>query len=71
MDGAIEGVALVNADALACESCRTLGDRLYLPWVPTLPIPGCTSPRGCLCYAEPAFTVVEQPAARPGVGRST
>lgn len=60
LDGVIEGVALVNADALSCETCRTLGDRLYLPWeLPALPIPGCTSVRGCRCRVEPAFTVAE------------
>jgi hypothetical protein len=60
MDGAIEGVALVNADSLACETCRLLGDRMYLPWeLPQIPVPGCTSGVGCRCHAEPAFTVVE------------
>lgn len=60
LEGAIEGVALVNLDALSCATCRSLGERVYLPWVlPALPIAGCTSTRGCRCRAEPAFTVAE------------
>jgi len=60
MDGVIEGVALVNADANSCETCAAVGNQTYLPWeLPKLPIPGCTTQGGCRCRAEPQFTVVE------------
>jgi hypothetical protein len=60
LDGTIEFVALVNADSLACEACRMLGDRGYLPSaLPRIPVRDCTSPGGCRCRYEPSITVIE------------
>ena len=60
LDGGLEFVALVNADSLACEACRAVGDRGYLPSrLPLLPFRGCSAPRGCRCHYEPSITVVE------------
>ncbi|MEX2548033.1 MAG: hypothetical protein WD830_09635 [Chloroflexota bacterium] len=60
LDGVIDGVALVAADANACSVCAEVTDRAYLPTqLPRLPIYGCTSARGCRCRYEPGFTVVE------------
>ncbi len=58
--GGIDGVALVAADATACEACSELADRVYLPTrLPPLPIDGCTRPGGCRCRYEPSVTVYE------------
>jgi hypothetical protein len=59
-EGAIEGVAVVAADANACPACAALADRVYTPLrLPRLPIEGCRDGRGCRCRYEPAVTVVE------------
>jgi hypothetical protein len=60
LDGGLEFVSLVNADSLACDACRAVGDQGYLPsGLPRLPVSGCTSLRGCRCRYEPSITVVE------------
>ncbi|MGH2489954.1 MAG: hypothetical protein ACRDF9_00460 [Candidatus Limnocylindria bacterium] len=59
-EGAIEGVAVVAADANACSACTVLADRVYVPRkLPRVPIEGCTGRGGCRCRYEPAVTVVE------------
>lgn len=59
-DGVIDGVALVAADADACEACTTIADRVYLPTrLPAVPVAGCSGPAGCRCRHEPSFTVYE------------
>lgn len=59
-DGLIDGVAVVAADANACDSCAAVADALYLPSrLPRLPLAECTSPGGCRCRYEPSFTVYE------------
>lgn len=59
-EGAIEGVALVAADANACSACAAATDRVYAPRkLPTLPIAGCRAKGGCRCRYEPVVTVVE------------
>lgn len=59
-DGLIDGVAVVTADASACDACAALADMLYLPSrLPRLPIADCASPEGCRCRYEPSFTVYE------------
>ena len=58
--GGIDGVALVSADATACEACGALADRVYMPsQLPLLPIGGCTRAGGCRCRYEPSVTVYE------------
>ena len=60
LDGGIDGVALVAADANPCPACLAVTDRSYLPsGLPRLPIEGCTSARGCRCRYEPNVTVYE------------
>lgn len=60
LDGVIDGVALVAADANACPACLALADRSYLPsGLPALPIDGCSGPTGCRCRYEPNVTVYE------------
>lgn len=60
LDGVIDGVALVAADANACPACLAVTDRSYLPsGLPALPIAGCTAPSGCRCRYEPNVTVYE------------
>lgn len=60
LDGVIDGVALVAADANACPACLAVSDRSYLPsGLPALPIAGCTGPGGCRCRYEPNVTVYE------------
>jgi len=60
LDGVIEGVSLVAADATACGTCSTVTDRMYVPWeLPGLPIDGCSRAGGCRCRYEPNVTVVE------------
>jgi hypothetical protein len=60
VEGAIEGVAVVAADANACSACTVLADRVYVPRkLPRVPIEGCTGRGGCRCRYEPAVTVVE------------
>lgn len=59
-DGVIDGVALVAADADACEACTAIADRVYLPsGLPPVPVEGCRRPGGCRCRQEPSFTVYE------------
>jgi len=59
-DGVIDGVALVAADANACEACTALADRVYVPSrLPPVPVARCTRPGGCRCRHEPSFTVYE------------
>lgn len=58
--GGIDGVALVAADATACEACGALADRVYMPsQLPLLPIGGCSRAGGCRCRYEPSVTVYE------------
>ncbi len=58
--GAIEGVALVAADASACPACLAVTDQAYMPSrLPRVPLDGCTAPGGCRCRYEPAVTVYE------------
>jgi hypothetical protein len=60
LEGIIDGVALVAADADACETCLAVSDRSYLPsGLPGLPVAGCTSQAGCRCRYEPNVTVYE------------
>jgi hypothetical protein len=60
LEGVIDGVALVAADANACPACLAVTDRSYLPsGLPALPIDGCTGPAGCRCRYEPNVTVYE------------
>jgi hypothetical protein len=60
LDGTIDGIALVAADANACEACLTVTDRSYIPsGLPLLPIAECTRPGGCRCRYEPNVTVYE------------
>lgn len=60
LDGTIDGVALVAADANACPACLAISDRSYLPFgLPALPIEGCSRPRGCRCRYEANVTVYE------------
>jgi hypothetical protein len=60
LDGTIDGVALVAADATACETCLAVTDRSYLPsQLPSLPITGCARAGGCRCRYEPNVTVYE------------
>jgi hypothetical protein len=60
LEGVIDGVALVAADANACPTCLAVTDRSYLPsGLPQLPIGGCTGPAGCRCRYEPNVTVYE------------
>ena len=59
-DGIIDGVALVAADATACETCAAVADTTYVPsQLPEVPVAGCTRPGGCRCRHEPSFTVYE------------
>jgi hypothetical protein len=59
-EGAIDGVALVAADANACRVCAGLADRVYAPRkLPRLPVERCATPTGCRCRYEPSITVVE------------
>lgn len=60
-DGVIDGVALVAADDNACDVCRGVTDRVYLPsQLPAVPVAGCRrGPTGCRCRHEPSFTVYE------------
>jgi hypothetical protein len=60
LDGGIDGVALVAADARACSACLGLTDRSYIPsGLPALPLAGCSRPGGCRCRYEPNVTVYE------------
>lgn len=60
LEGRIDGVSLVAADANACPACQAVTDRSYLPSrLPPLPIADCTSPGGCRCRYEPNVTVYE------------
>jgi hypothetical protein len=60
LEGVIDGVALVAADANACPACLAVTDRSYLPsGLPALPIDGCTGTAGCRCRYEPNVTVYE------------
>jgi hypothetical protein len=60
LDGTIDGVSLVAADADACATCLAVTDRAYLPsGLPPLPIEGCTRAGGCRCRYEPNITVYE------------
>lgn len=60
LDGGIDGVALVAADDRACDACRAVTDRSYIPsGLPPLPIDGCRAPNGCRCRYEPNVTVYE------------
>ena len=60
LDGGIDGVALVAADANACPTCLALTDRSYIPsGLPPLPLAGCSKPGGCRCRYEPNVTVYE------------
>jgi hypothetical protein len=60
LDGGIDGVALVAADADACPACLALTDRSYIPsGLPELPLAGCERPSGCRCRYEPNITVYE------------
>jgi hypothetical protein len=60
LDGTIDGVSLVAADANACPACLAVTDQAYLPsGLPDLPIDGCTGPAGCRCKYEPNITVYE------------
>ena len=60
LEGDIDGVALVAADANRCSTCARFDDQMYLPsTLPPLPVPGCAASAGCRCRYEPNFTVVE------------
>jgi hypothetical protein len=60
LEGVIDGVALVAADANACPTCLAVTDRSYLPsGLPALPLASCTGPAGCRCRYEPNVTVYE------------
>jgi hypothetical protein len=60
LEGIIDGVALVAADANACPACLAVTDRSYLPsGLPPLPIEGCSAAGGCRCRYEPNVTVYE------------
>ncbi len=60
LEGTIDGVSLVAADADACPTCLAVADRAYTPWdLPSLPIEGCSRPGGCRCRYEPNVTVYE------------
>jgi hypothetical protein len=60
LDGVVEYVSLVAADANACPTCLAITDRGYLPLkLPNLPVEGCTRSSGCRCRYEPLITVVE------------
>jgi hypothetical protein len=60
LNGTIDGVSLVAADANACPACLAVTDIAYLPsGIPLLPIDGCTAPGGCRCRYEPNVTVYE------------
>jgi hypothetical protein len=60
MEGVIEGVALVAADANACAACLTVTDRVYQPrQLPRIPLADCTRTGGCRCRYEPGFMVIE------------
>jgi len=60
LEGQIDGVALVVADADACPPCLGVTDRSYLPsGLPPLPIVACSRPGGCRCRYEPNVTVYE------------
>lgn len=59
-NGLIDGVAVVAADANACDRCAALADALYLPSrLPRLPVADCEAVDGCRCRYEPSFTVYE------------
>jgi len=56
----IEYLAVVARDDNACEACKSVADRGYLPLrAPPLPVESCTSAFGCRCRYEPWVTVVE------------
>lgn len=58
--GQVEGVSVVAADATACEACRAVADRTYVPArLPRLPLSDCTRPGGCRCGYEALTTVYE------------
>ncbi len=60
LDGVIDGVAVVAADADACPQCAELADTVYLPSrLPALPVTGCATGGRCRCRYEPSFTVYE------------
>lgn len=60
LDGRIDGVSLVAADADACPVCLAVTDRSYLPsGLPPLPVADCSRPGGCRCRYEPNVTVYE------------
>lgn len=59
-DGVIDGVALVAADANACDLCLKVADRVYMPsQLPDVPVADCSRASGCRCRHEPSFTVYE------------
>jgi hypothetical protein len=60
LEGRIDGVALVAADANACPACLGVTDQVYMPrHLPRLPIEACSRPGGCRCRYEASFTVYE------------
>jgi hypothetical protein len=60
LDGDIDGVAVVAADATRCEACGQYDGQVYTPsTLPDVPVPGCSRASGCRCRYEANFTVYE------------
>jgi hypothetical protein len=60
LDGDIDGVAVVAADATRCAGCGRFDGQMYTPTtLPVLPVADCSSPNGCRCRYEANFTVYE------------
>jgi hypothetical protein len=60
LDGDIDGVAVVAADARRCEACAQYDGQMYTPsTLPEVPVAGCTRSGGCRCRYEANFTVYE------------
>ena len=60
LEGDIDGVAFVAADANRCEACGRFDGKLYTPsTLPPLPVPDCSRSSGCRCHYEANVVVPE------------
>jgi hypothetical protein len=60
LEGGIDGVTVVAADATRCPTCGEWDQQVLMPSrLPALPIAGCTRQGGCRCRYEPNVTVPE------------